>query len=379
MRIVINTSKLRFGGALQVALSFIYECKRHTEHEYHVFVGQGVGRSLRKEEFPANFHFYDFDFGVLNVFKLRRISSQLSQLEKQIEPDCVITTSGPSYWHSKSPHLMGYNLGMYIYNDSPYFKTISWYRNLRYFIKRKIHFWFFKRDATALIVQTEDVNRRVRKALKKKYVYTISNTYNNFFSEPVFYDLAIPPRHDGEIRFLTLTSYYPHKNIEIIPGLIEELDKRGHSNVRFILTLPPSVFKNIFRNYDTSRIINVGTVKPEECPTLYNESDYMFLPSLAECFSASYPEAMVMKKPIITTGLSFAKSICGDAAMYYEPMDAKSAAEIIDSLIKNIPLQKALIKNGLERLKKFDNADERARKILELCKMMTNSELTVND
>ncbi len=375
MRILVNTSKLRFGGAIQVALSFIYECRNYSEHEYHVLVGQGVAKSLQKDEFPSNFHFYDFNFGIVKLFKIPRIASELSHYERIIQPDCVVTTSGPSYWHAKAPHLLGYNLGMYIYYDSPFFKTISLYRKLRYDIKRKLHFWFFKRDATAYMVQTDDVNKRVRKALKTENVFTISNTYNNFFTDPVKYDINLPAKMSDEIWFLTLTSYYPHKNLDIIPSVIEELNKRGFPDVRFLLTLPETVFARLFKNMDTSNIINVGTVRPEECPTLYNKCDYMFMPSLAECFSASYPEAMVMKKPIITTDLSFARSICDNAAVYYKPMDGKSAAEKIEELINDKNLQKELISNGLERLKKFNTAEERAGKILEICEKLKRNQL----
>jgi glycosyltransferase involved in cell wall biosynthesis len=370
MKILINTSKLRFGGAIQVAVSFIYECRNFTENEYHVFVGQGVGKSLRKKDFPANFYFYDFNFGTVTLRKIPAISSELSRYEKQIKPDCVVTTSGPSYWHSTAPHLMGFNLGIHIYFDSPYFKTISTYRKLKLYFKRKIHFLFFRRDASAYLVQTDDVNQRVRKALKTNKVYTVSNTHNSFFNNFVRYEINLPPRVEGEIRFLTLSSYYKHKNIEIIPSVIKELNQRGLKNVKFLLTLENSTFNEIFKNSDTKDIVNVGPVKPEECPTLYSECDYMFMPSLAECFSASYPEAMVMQKPIITTDLPFARNICDNAALYYAPMDGKSAADTIESVIKNEELRNTLINNGLHRLRSFDNASERAGKILEICKIL---------
>lgn len=375
MRILINTAKLRFGGAMQVALSFIYECKNFSENEYHIFLGQGVARSLHREDFPANFYFYDFNFGPVNLLKTYWISSKLSYYEKIIKPDCVVTTSGPSYWHSNAPHLMGFNLGLYIYNDSPYFKTISPYRRLRVSLKRKVHFWFFKRDATAYIVQTDDVNQRVRRAFQTEKVFTISNTYNSYFNNPADGDIELPPKMDNEFWFLTLSSYYRHKNFEIIPTVINELNNRGYKNIKFILTIEHSIFNYIFKNYKTKSIINVGPVKPEECPILYRRCDYMFLPSLAECFSASYPEAMVMKKPIITTDLPFARNICDDAAVYYEPMDGKSAADSIELLLKDENLRETLIKNGLQRLKDFDSAKHRAYKILEICKKIADNEI----
>jgi glycosyltransferase involved in cell wall biosynthesis len=370
MVLIINASCFRFGGAVQVALSFIYECRKFPQNEYHVFIGSGVKKSLREAEFPDNFHFYYFDFGIISLTKTSIINRTLSKFESAVKPDCVITTSGPSYWHSKAPHLMGFNLGLYIYFDSPYFQTISFYRKARIYIKRAIHFWFFKRDADSYIVQTDDVNLRVRQALKTDKVFTISNTYNSFFSEPLTKKLKLPHKKENELWFLTLTSYYRHKNLEIIPGILKELKHRGYDNVRFLLTLDDRTFVDIFANENTGNIINVGFVKPEDCPALYNACDYMFLPSLAECFSASYPEAMVMKRPIVTTDLPFARSICEDAALYYEPMNSVSAADTIEKLLKNENVGKTLIENGLKRLSHFVSAEERAKRILQICNMI---------
>lgn len=368
MRVLINTSKLRFGGAIQVALSFIYECRLFKEHEYHVFVGSGVGKSLHEEDFPENFYFYRMDFGSVSLRKIPAIAKKLTDYEYKIKPDCVVTTSGPSYWRTSVPHLMGFNLGNHIYYDSPFYKSISTYRKVRFFFKRKFHFWFFKRDASAFFVQTEDVNQRLRKALNTNRVYTISNTHSGFFNHYKDKEFNLPHKNNDEYWFVTVCSYYRHKNVEIIPSVIQELGKRGFTQCKFILTLPQEIFKQVFRDKDTSHIFNIGPVKPEDCPALYSKCDYMFLPTLVECFSASYPEAMVMKKPIITTDLPFAHSICKDAAVYFKPMNARSAADAIIRVLMSDALKLELIENGLLRLQQFDNAAERANKILNICK-----------
>ena len=374
MRLLINTATLRFGGAVQGALSFINECKSFNEHEYHVFVGKGVAKSLQKQDFPSNFNFYDFDFGPISLWKIPGIERALSKYEKQINPDCIISTSGPSYWHAKAPHLIGFNLGLYIYPESPFHKTLSLKSRFRMVIKRKLHFFFFRRDATAYIVQTDDVNTRVKKALKNDKVFTVTNTHNGFYRNPTKrIENKLPTKTENEIRLLTLSSYYSHKNIEIIPMLSDELMRRGIKNIKFVLTIDQQCYTKIFSNNYLSEVITLGPVKPEECPALYMECDIMFLPTLVECFSASYPEAMVMKKPIVTTNLGFAQNICGDAALYFEPMNPISAADVIECLLKDKKLGQELIENGLQRLNNFDNAKERARKILDICKELTNN------
>jgi glycosyltransferase involved in cell wall biosynthesis len=370
LKIIINTSILRFGGAIQGAFSFIKECRHFPENDYHVFVGSGIGKILIKEEFPSNFKFYDFNFGPITLRKVPHIASTLSSLEEMINPDCIITPSGPSYWYSKAPHLMGYNLGLYLYSESPYFKKLSFRNSLRFKLKRQVHFYFFRRDSDAYFVQTDDVNQRVRKALVTEKVYTVSNTHNSFYNNPTAFPEKLPARQSFEWRLLTLTAYYRHKNLEIIPLVIEELKNRGKGKFKFILTIDSENFRRIFNGVCEEHVTNIGPVKPEECPSLYNECDVMFLPTLAECFSASYPEAMVMKKPIITTDLGFARNICQEAALYFKPTDPVSAADAIVRLIENQQLVNKLIINGLSRVKEFDDALERARKILNICQKL---------
>ncbi|WP_114752696.1 glycosyltransferase [Pleomorphovibrio marinus] len=366
MKIVINTAHQRFGGAVQVALSFIHECRAFPEHEYFVWVGPGVKNSLKLEEFPDNFNFQFFDFGPITFRKTFRIHRMLKQAENAINPDVIIATSGPTYFRTSIPQIIGYNLGLYLYTDSPFFQNRSLKDRIRFFIKRKLHFHFFKHEANAYVVQTDDVKKRVRQALKTDQVYTVTNTPSAWYRmEILSFPDKLPPKRSDVFRWLTVSSYYGHKNLELIPKVQDELEILGIDNVEFILTLEEGDFH---QHIGQQRgIINVGPVPPVECPSLYRECDGMFLPTLAECFSASYPEAMIMEKPIVTTDLGFAHSICGRAALYYSPQNAAEAAKAILKLIQNEGLQKELIEKGKDQLRIFDTPKERARKYLKIC------------
>ena len=369
MKVLINTAHQRFGGAVQVASSFIHECRKFTGFSYEVWLGPGVGKTVRKEDFPEHFVFRNFDFGSVNFKAIRNIQRTLSKAEREAKPDIIISTSGPTYFHSMAPQIIGFNLPLYLYPESPYLKELSFITKLKVALKKKAHYYFFKRDASAFVVQTEDVNTRVRRFLNTDRVHTVSNTYNHYFDLQTRFPDRLGPRKSHELRLLTLSSYYPHKNLELIPQIADQLKKKGIDTIRFVLTLPESRFKYHIGKHPF--IVNTGPVSPEECPALYNECDMMFLPTLAECFSASYPEAMKMAKPIITTNLGFARSICGDAAVYFEPKNPESAFRAVLELSRNTTLQNQLIMAGKKQLKKFDNAEERAEKYLKLCEKLS--------
>src|SRR6056297_2141421 len=197
MRLLINTSLLRFGGAVQVALSFIHECRAYDENEYHVVLGPGVGAVLDPADFSGNFHFHHQNFGVMNLRKLPRIQQKLSVIEARARPDCVVTTSGPPYWRSRAPHLVGFNLPLYIYPDSPYLKELPFRARARLGARKWLHRRLFRRDADALIVQSDDVNQRVRRLLRTEKVYTVTNNHSGWYDLSADYASRVPERKPG--------------------------------------------------------------------------------------------------------------------------------------------------------------------------------------
>lgn len=372
MRLLINTSLLRFGGAVQVALSFIQECRHHDGHEYHVILGPGVGAVLDRQSFPKNFRFYEKSFGVMGLHKTPRVQREMAALERRIWPDCIVTTSGPAYWRSRAPHLMGFNLPLYIYPESPYLSAMSPLRKAWLATRRWLHCRYFRRDADALIVQTDDVNQRVRRLLDTDCVYTVTNNHSGWFDDPPAASPRLPEADSGVFRLLTVSSYYAHKNLEIIPRIVRTLPADVRSRTEFVLTLTPDEYRQRIGREIPRQVRLVGPVPPPECPRLYTECDAMFLPTLAECFSASYPEAMKMGKPIVTSDIGFARSICGDAALYFAPCDADAAAGRILELIGNPALREALGEKGRTRLAAFDKPARRAEKILAICRTLTD-------
>ena len=109
------------------------------------------------------------------------------------------------------------------------------------------------------------------------------------------------------------------------------------------------------------------------CPEVYHESDALFLPTLVEIFTASYPEAMKMRKPILTSNLSFAHNICGEAAEFFDPLNPEDIAKKIINLSNDIERQRDLIRKGEEQLKYFETASSRARKLIEICHSISNT------
>lgn len=368
MKLLINTASADRGGSVQVALSFLAECKEIEGHEYHVFLSPNVGKGVDQSSFSANFYFYLMSQRpAQRLFSLKPMSREFDALEREIKPDCVFTTSGPSYWRPRPPHLIGYNLPHYIYRDSPFWKRVGFRERLQFNLKGILIRWFFRRDADAYVVQTDDVNQRLQAFIGKSNVHTVSNTCSAAYYDAHRCAPKLPPRSEDEFRALTLSALYSHKNLEVIREVVDEFRRRKRPSPRFVLTIQQADYDLVFWENYTEEVVTVGPVPPSECPSLYDECDAMFLPTLLECFSASYPEAMIMKKPILTSDLGFAQTVCQDAALYFDPLNASEIADQFERLMDSDELQNDLIGRGLERVKTFNSAAQRACRFISIC------------
>ena len=139
------------------------------------------------------------------------------------------------------------------------------------------------------------------------------------------------------IKLFVLTRYYAHKNLELI---VECFDRfRGElQNFCCILTINrdqhPLAGKLLddIRDKDLEdQVVNVGPISQQELGDYYTASEALLLPTLLESFTGTYLEAMKFDCPVITSDLDFARDICSDAAVYFDPRDA---AALKDALLR---------------------------------------------
>ncbi|MCW8895350.1 glycosyltransferase [Sulfurimonas sp.] len=370
MKIIINATNLKIGGALQVAISFIYECREFNENEYHVFLSPSMKEEVNTKKFPHNFKFYNFD-NPSRLIVFDKTISLLNRMEAEIKPDCVFSVFGPTYWKPKSRHVMGFANGLYLYGDLPYMQKMKGFEKLKFNLIKLYHQFLLKKNADLYVVQTVDMKNRLSKFIDKpkEKISVVSSKYHSIFEKEIK-DLNLLPKKEAcEFWFVTISAYYPHKKLDIINELVEII-KEKDLHIKFILTLPNEVIESKFKK-SKEYIINLGTVKLEECPYIYSKADALFLPTLIESFTASYPEAMVMKKPILTSGYSFATSVCKDAALYFNPYDVDDVMKQIIKIYLDKELYQTMVSKALSIVEELPSSRQRAEEYLKLCKKVT--------
>ena len=370
MNIMINASNIRKSGALQVTLSFLEEVKKITRHNYLIAVSEEVERQIDITSFPSNCTVLPLSTGTpLSRGFLRQIK-KLGEAERKFGADCVFSVFAPAYWTPTAKHLVGFASVWAINPDSAFIKSLPLKERIKTSLGNAFRNYFTKRNTIYHVVEEDDVKTRLSRYLgiDKRNIYVVNNTYNHHFDEPsalLTATIKFPEKIPGQFSLVTISSNFLHKNLSIIPAVSKELKSKGHNDIYFYLTIKQPEFE-VLANGDEN-IKNLGVVAASDCPYVYSQSDAMLLPTMLECFSASYPEAMVMKKPILTSDLSFARSICGDAAIYFDPFNPADIAEKIIRLKTDKTMYDTLVANGTKKVKSFPTAFERASRYIEIC------------
>lgn len=362
---LINASNLKAGGGLQVADSICGMLVKIEKHKFIVVLSSYLQMTLKRVGNEDNIlaYCYDVPNSISTIFLGR--DSFLDSLVEKYHVDAVLTVFGPSRWKPRVPHLSGFAIPHLLIPESPYFKRISWKERMRLKIYGSILKWSLKRSANYFWTENPFTSKRLHKLLKSKNVYTISNYYNQVFDHVDLWTRSITLPEFNGATCLSISSPSSHKNFGIIEGIVRYLRGRHPEfKVRFVLTCTVEQWpmaEDVRKN-----VIYVGKTDVSECPYLYEQADIMFMPSLLECFTATYPEAMKMEVPIVTSDLEFARGLCGDAACYYNSIDPEAAAEAIYKVATDRYYAKQLVENGKNRLLTFDNYEQRADRLIKI-------------
>lgn len=359
---LINATNLKNGGGLQVAQSVCSQLGRYPQHRFVVV----LSTYIQKFEILDGGNSEVFRYNIKNNIKTLLFGRDkfLDSLVDEHKVDAVLTIFGPSRWRPKCKHLCGFaRAQLLLKNPSP--KEVSLKERLLY----RLWKWGFKKSSDTFYTENQYISYMLPNLLGGVKVYTVTNYYNQVFDNPDKWQRSITlPQFDG-ITCLSVSSPSSHKNFGIIEDVVRHLLKM-HPNfkVRFVLTFSPENLQ--FADDVRDSVVYVGKTDVSECPYLYEQADIMFMPTLLECFTATYPEAMRMGVPIVTTDLEFARGLCEEAACYYSAIDAEAAADAIYKVATDKVYSSKLVANGKEQLKKFDNYEQRADKLIGILEEM---------
>ena len=359
MNYLINASNLKQGGGIQVAQSICSQLKYFHSHRFIVVLSSYIDGSFI--DFGRNVKVLRYNIKNSLPTLLLGKDGYLDALVQNEKVDAVLTVFGPSRWKPAVPHLCGFARAQLVLKNSPCYQRKTIRDRLNYYLWT----WAFKKSSNTFYTENKYISDLLPDLLGNINVYTVSNYYNQIFDQPEKWGHTNQLKPFDGITTLSVSSHYPHKNFEILIIAARHL-QRLYPDFKFRFVLTFDAKEMPVPDDVREHFIFLGKVEVNECPNLYEQADIMFMPTLMECFTATYPEAMRMGVPIITTDLDFARGLCGEAACYYDAVSPLAAAEAIYKVAKDKEYATNLVKNGKEQLKKFDNYEQRAEKIIKI-------------
>lgn len=366
MNILINASNLKMGGGLQVADSVCRELNKFPQHRFLIVYYKVLADCATEVAKNDNVDAIEFETPVNAKTVLTGRCKFLDDLVIRYKIDAVLTIFGPSMWRPRVPHLSGFAQGHLVLPDSPFWSMLPMKKKVILWAKLKLIEFSLNKSSDCYYTENPMITERLQKKFPRKKMFTVTNNANQVFKKPEQWDRSVKLSHFEGITMLTVAANYPHKNLPIIIPTCHYLEEHYPGlNFRFVVTVNE---KDMTGMDDCARkhTVFLGPVKIEQVPYLYEQSDVMFLPTLLECFSASYAEAMLMKRPILTTDLVFARGLCRDAALYFDATSPEELSKAIVRLAEDKGVSSQLVMAGEKQIMTFDTSGQRAEKLIKI-------------
>ncbi len=369
---LVNTLPVTRGGGLQNIRNLWTAAGRDGEGDEWMFVARPESGLADAGPDVAWRHCTYFPIqGFGHRLKIENVA--VPKLARTWGADLVFTPMGAGPVRCGCPTVMGWHDPSAGYPESPMWARAGFrFRNMERLRRR------YARAAASralrVCTQTASLADRIAKhwQIDRGRFRIIPNGPSSFHQseEPA----PEPPRGDPKI-VLVLGNPKPIKNFEVVPRVAAALSATELCDVEVHATLSDDdVFMDRYLRQEVAvgptriPIRKIGLIPHAELGRLYRRSAVVFLPSLLETFSATYIEAMHFGVPLVTSDLDFAREICGDAALYADPLDPRACAAAIHTALTDTRLRHALREAGFARVKTFPDWSERFALYREACR-----------
>jgi glycosyltransferase involved in cell wall biosynthesis len=166
---------------------------------------------------------------------------------------------------------------------------------------------------------------------------------------------------DKPMRLLYVSLYCEHKDLTTLLKAMPLLNQSGDGRFTLVTTANPAwaVARGTVMQRGDLQLLKrpeisdalkvVGPLEKEETQKLYRDADIFVFPSLTESFGFPLVEAMANGLPIVAADTPVNREICGEAALYFRPLDPEDLAEKVVLLGRNQALREKLGAMGRSR------------------------------
>ena len=358
LRIVFIAHNLRHGGGLVGTLNLFKALKNVSANE-HLLVIYPKGCGYEDIELPADSEAYVYSKGHSPMQRFLFDTFSLPKIVSGFKPDviCGLGNLGLSGSIARQAVFIHNPFVMYDkdeYPRMPFMMTLRTAALRHQIIKSAV-------KSDLIFCQTPVVKKR----FAERFGYPEDKI--RIVRWPVPTEIAVPTdskrpsvfdNTDDGFNIFIMTRYLRYRNPSVLIPLCGKYaaEFRRH-HIRFITNVDAprhklsSAFVNeVHRRHFDDIIINTGVLPREDIPKYLWHSNVLWLPTYIETLCLPFLEAMTLGTPILAPDLDFARYVCGDAAVFYDPRDIDSAFAKIMLLRQDSALRKSLVEKGRAQL-----------------------------
>lgn len=196
----------------------------------------------------------------------------------------------------------------------------SWSNAIRFGVSRAV-FRSNLRRADAFIVQTEVMRDRFEAAYPavRGRVHVIGQPVPGWLLEAGLSRRGPASGRGDRLRLVYPAAGYPHKNHRLLSRIAPSRGVEWPIE-RLALTLDPALDPAP----GLSWVDCVGFLPPARMIEEYRGADALLFLSLEESYGFPLLEAMFVGLPVVCPDLPYARTLCGDEALYFDPRDVDS-------------------------------------------------------
>jgi glycosyltransferase involved in cell wall biosynthesis len=380
MKVVIKAASVKMGGVLTYICDFLLHATiLEPRSEFVVLLPEETISKLPTQ--PKNVRLVPVPTSSMTA--LARVwweQMTLRRLIRRESPDFVYSTGNFGIFRCPAPQMVLVDCSLFF--SDVYEKRFLPAHSLRHRMAFKLRRWLICRSVRwANIVMTptqamlDELRRFVAVPPHKALVnpFGVKGLNDNAQSN---HRLADGEATDKPIRLLYVSLYCEHKNLTTLLKAMPLLNQNGGGRFTLATTADPAwavASWTVTQRGDLQLLKSpevrdavevVGPLEKEETQQLYRDADIFVFPSLTESFGFPLAEAMAHGLPIVAADTPVNREICGEAALYFRPVDPEDLAEKVILLGRNQALREKLGAMGRGRAGKCLRWEDHVERLL---------------
>jgi glycosyltransferase involved in cell wall biosynthesis len=171
---------------------------------------------------------------------------------------------------------------------------------------------------------------------------------------------------------LFVSTIEPRKNLGVLLDAFARLRERGTYDGSLVVVGKIGwKAERIAKRLRAPGVVHLDYLPPEQLASVYANAELFVFPSIYEGFGFPLLEAMALGVPSIAARSSSLPEVGGDAALYFDPADARELETTIERVLRDDALRADLIARGRAQAARFRWSDA-ATKTLEVLRAVSS-------